>query len=112
MGNLGMVPGGGNPTWRGFQARDAATVGGHADGPAAIAANSARGAAGCNRRGFPAAGTAGGAFEIPWIGGPARDVVVGLVVGKEFGAVGLAEDHGAGGFEASYRGGVSGGFVA
>src|ERR1017187_3721672 len=81
---------------RGLQSCDAAEVRWNADGAAAIAADSACRAERGNGRSLASTGSSGGALQVPRIVGAAGDEIVRLVVGEEFGRVGLTQDNGAG----------------
>ena len=102
---------GGNAAGRGLESADAREVGGSADGAAAVAADSAHGAARGDGRGFAAAGAAGGIGGIPGIGSFAGEAIVCFVSHQEFGRVGVAEEDGSGVFEARNDGGVGVGNV-
>jgi len=66
-----------------------------ADGAAAVATDSAEGAAGSDGCRFAAAGAAGRVGEIPWIASGAVDAIVGFVGHEEFRRVGATEKNGS-----------------
>ena len=106
MGDEREVPRGRHAPWRWLQARDPAEVRRHANRAAAVAAHSARRAERSDRRRLAPAGPARGARNVPRVIGAAGDVVVGLVVVEELGAVGLAEQDRARCTEPRGRGGI------
>lgn len=111
MGDGRLVAGGGAAAGGGLEADDAAEVGGHADGAAAITADAAGREIGGDGGSFAAAAAAGRAGVVEGVSRPAGDGVVGFVVGKKLRAVGFAEEDGAGLTEAGHGGGVAGGAV-
>jgi len=90
----------------GLQAADSAEMRGQANGAAAVATNAAGRAAGGNGCSFAPAGTACGTGQIPGIAGFSAEEIIGFVGHQEFGRIGVAEEDGAGGFEAGDQRGV------
>src|SRR5271157_4057254 len=72
-----------------------------ANGTAAVAADSTHGAARGDRGCFAATGATRRMGEVPGIGSFAVEEIVGFVSHQEFRRVGVAEQDGASGFEAS-----------
>ena len=90
------MAGGGDASGGGLERADAGVMGGLADGTAAVTAESGRrkacGDGGC----FAATRTTGGVFKVPGIARATAEPIFGLVGHEELGAVGGAEDDGAG----------------
>src|ERR1700751_1595662 len=78
------VAGRGNAPGGGFESADAAEMRGNADRAAAIAADSSRRTSRGDCRSFAAAGTTGGAREIPRVAGFSGEQIAALVGHQEF----------------------------
>ncbi len=94
------MAGGGKAARGGLECADAGEVRGLADGSTAVAAKTGCGHACSNGCGLAAAGAARGVVEIPRIARAAVEEILCLVGHEELGAVGGAEDDGAGGEQA------------
>src|SRR5690349_572496 len=92
---------GGNASAGRLESADAAVVRRDADRAAAVAADASRDAARGDGCGFTAARPARSAREIPGIICAPVKNVVGLIGHEEFGRVGIADEDGAGGAQAS-----------
>src|SRR5829696_2987761 len=82
-----------------FQAENPAEVSRDADRAAEIAADLQRHQPRRDRRPRTAAGTPGGAIQVPWVVGAAKDGIVGLKITQQHGHVGFTDDDGPSSFE-------------